>query len=82
MSHLTAAIAEVGVQEFFNGIVENFVFEDADGGTFGGVGASYDIKLHLENGDIDLTDDNTVKIEELDIVWDRFILHLTQFTWW
>jgi hypothetical protein len=76
MSHLTAAIGETGVEELFNGIVENFVFEDADSTGSGTFSAGYDVRLHLEEGSVELTDDNSVEISELDIAWERLELSL------
>jgi hypothetical protein len=76
MSHVTAAIGETGVKELFKGIVENFVFEDADSTSGGAFTAGYDVRLHLVDGSVELTNANTVKISELDIAWERLELSL------
>jgi hypothetical protein len=57
-------------------VVEKFVFEDADSADLGPFTASYDVKLHLEGGSVDLRGDNTVQVKELDIKWDRLNLSL------
>ena len=70
MSHLTVAGSERAVVELFNVLRDNFSFADSDSASFGPFSASYSVALHLENGTVDLRDDNTIKISELDIKWD------------
>lgn len=77
MSDLIAAFGEKGVEALFKGVVKNFVFEKADTFSGGGFTAGYDVKAKLENGTISLTDQNSVKISELDIHWLRIKLSLT-----
>ena len=77
MSHLTAAFAERAVQELFKGIVKNFVLEEADSMPPNDFTASYDIKLHLDGGSVELTNQNSLVIHELDVKWDRILLSLT-----
>jgi hypothetical protein len=77
MNDLTAAFGEKGVEELFNGVVKNFVFEKADSTSGGRFTAGYDVKAKLEGGTISLTNQNTVKISELDIRWLRIKLKLT-----
>jgi len=49
---------------------DNFTFASADSVDFGPFSASYSVALHLEDGTIDLRNNNTVRISELDIKWD------------
>jgi hypothetical protein len=55
---------------------DNFTFSKSDSGNFGPFSASYSVALHLENGDIQLNDDNTVQIKTVDIVWDTLTLEI------
>ena len=76
MTHLTIAASEDSFKRMFNAIRDNFSLSDADTIDFGPFTAGYDIAFHLENGDVDLRADNTVKIDELDIKWDKLDLSL------
>ena len=76
MAHLTVAASEHTFVRIFDGVRDAFVFEKADSASFGPFTAGYDIKLHLENGSVDLRSDGTVLVDELDIKWDRLNLSL------
>ena len=76
MPHLTIAASEDSFVRLFNAIRDNFTFAAADSGDFGPFTASYDLAFHLENGTVDLRADNTVKVDELDIKWDKLDLSL------
>ncbi len=71
MAHLTLAAAERTFVKLFERLRDEFVFADANSGTFGPFSGGYDVKLHLEGGTLDLRADNTVSIKELDIKWDK-----------
>jgi hypothetical protein len=71
MTHVRVAVSEAGIKQVFAGFVENFSFSRADGKDFGRVEVGYDVALRLTGGSIDLSDDNSVKLEELDILWDK-----------
>lgn len=76
MANLTIAASEDSFTRLFNAIRDNFTFAKADSVDFGPFSAGYNIALHLENGSVDLRADNTVKIDELDIKWDRLDLFI------
>lgn len=76
MPHLRVAASEAAFKKLFDKVVEKFVLEDADSADLGPFTAGYDIKIHLENGDVDLRPDGTVQVKELDIKWDRLDLSL------
>jgi hypothetical protein len=76
MPHLRVAASEAAFKKLFDKVVEKFVFEKADSKDLGPFTAGYDIKIHLENGSVDLRADNTVQVKELDIKWDRLNLSL------
>jgi hypothetical protein len=73
MSHLTAAISEQGVKELLAGLIDTFTFEredSTDGDTFS---FSYEVALHLDSGDVELTNHNSIVLSEIDIIWDKLI---------
>ncbi|HKO61289.1 MAG TPA: hypothetical protein VJV03_09030 [Pyrinomonadaceae bacterium] len=72
MSHLTVAVSENAFRELFNTLRDNLTFAASDSRDFGAFSASYSVAAHLEGGTIDLRNDNTVQIKELDILWDVF----------
>jgi hypothetical protein len=71
MTDITVAVSERTFQRMFRVLRDNFVF--AAQGTLPGtyVDISWDVRCHLENGQVRLQGDNSVKLEELDIVVDR-----------
>ena len=76
MPHLRVAASEPAVKKLFAKVVDKFVLEDADSANLGPFTAGYDIKIHLNNGSVDLRSDGTVQVKELDIIWDRLDLSL------
>ena len=70
MSHLTVAASEDAFRLLFGFIRDNFTFSTSDNADFGPFTASYAVALHLEGGTVDLRDDNTIQIKELDVKWD------------
>lgn len=71
MAHLTLAVSEATFQRSFDLLKRNFTFQDSDLQDHGAFTLGYDVKMHLEGGSVDLRDDNTIQIKELDIRWDR-----------
>jgi hypothetical protein len=71
MAHITIAASEAVFAETLKVVVNNFVFEKADSGDFGAFNAGYDVKLLLEGGSIDLRDDGTIRLRELDGRWEK-----------
>ncbi len=76
MSHLTVAASEDAFRLLFGFLRDNFTFSSSDSADFGPFTASYAVALHLKGGTIDLRDDNTVQVRELDIKWDTLQLCL------
>lgn len=78
MAHLTVAASENAFRKSFDVMVRNVAWEKQDSTNFGPFVAGYHVKGHLQGGTIDLRADNTIKISELDIKWDKlqFILGL------
>ncbi len=76
MSHITLAASANAFEQLFIALRDNFALADSDSGSFGPFTASYSVAVHLENGDITLHDDNTLEIENVDIVWDTLKVKL------
>ncbi|MCL4247404.1 MAG: hypothetical protein KJ065_04560 [Anaerolineae bacterium] len=76
MAHLTVAVSEGTIQKAFDVLVKNIAWEKQDSTDFGAFTAGYHIKGHLEGGDVDLRNDGTIRIKELDIKWDKLEVSL------
>lgn len=76
MAHLTVAASEDAVKQSVDVLVRNLAWEEQDSDSFGAFTAGYHVKGHLEGGDVDLRDDNTIRIKELDIKWDKLEVSL------
>ena len=70
MSHITIAASANAFGQLFKALRDNFTFSKSDTGTFGPFSASYSVALHLDDGTIQLNDDNTVEVKDVDIVFD------------
>jgi hypothetical protein len=71
MSHITIAASSNAFVQLFNTIRNKFTFSKSDAGSFGPFSASYSVAMHLEGGNIQLNDDDTVEVKHLKIVWDQ-----------
>ena len=76
MSHITIAASSNAFKQLFNVIRDNFTFAKSDSGNFGPFSASYSVKLHLSGGSVQLNDDNTVEVKNVDVVFDTLTLNL------
>lgn len=76
MAHLTAATSEAAVSKLFEGLRDNFSVDESDSVDFGPFTAGYELAFHLEGGDVDLQNDNSIVIKELDIKWDKLRVFL------
>ena len=70
MSHLTIAASEKAFEQIFTLVRNNFTFSSSDSRSFGPFSASYALKLHLENGTIQLNNNGTIQIKNVDVVFD------------
>jgi hypothetical protein len=73
---LTAAISAGAFEEIFNAVVQGFRFSKSGNGSYGIFSAHYEVAAHLEGGTIELRDDGTVVIKELDVKWDKLRLDI------
>jgi len=71
MAHLNVAVSEEAFRRSFDLLQRALVFEKADSKDMGAFTAGYDVKAHLEGGNIDFRADNSVLIDSLDLKWDR-----------
>ncbi len=71
MAHFTLAVSEGTFRRSFDLLKRNLRFSKADQASFGIFVAGYDVRAHLEGGTLDLRADNTIRVKELDIRWDR-----------
>ena len=71
MADLTIAVSDAVCAKTLEVVVANFGFEAADRADFGSFTAGYDGRLVLKGGSLDLRDDGTVRLRELDARWDK-----------
>src|SRR6478609_7261679 len=76
MTDITIAASEPAFTALFEQLRDSFSESASDSGSFGPFTASYAVAFHLENGSVDLRGDNTVRIGELDVVWDTLAVSL------
>ena len=70
MAHITIAASAKTFRVLFNLAEAGFTFKKSDTRNFGPFSASYDVKLHLSGGTIQLNDGNTIEIQNVDVVFD------------
>jgi hypothetical protein len=66
----TAAVSEKVVQKLFDAVRTNFRLQTSGAKDFGTFSLSYAVDAHLENGDLDLRPDGTIRLSELDLAFD------------
>jgi hypothetical protein len=71
MADLTIALSEAVCAKTLEVVVANFGFDVSGGGDFGDFAARYDGRLVLKGGSLELRDDGTVRLRELDARWDK-----------
>lgn len=76
MTDITVAASERVFTELFNQLRDAFAVSASDSGSFGPLTASYAVALRLENGTVDLRSDGTVRVAELDVVYDTLAVSL------
>lgn len=72
----TAAISDNVFKEIFAAVVQGFKFSCSDSSIFGPISASYSVAAHLEGGSVDLKDNGTIEVSELDVKWDTLNLQI------
>ena len=69
MSHITIAASAKAFQQLFNEVEKNFSFSKSDTANFGPFSASYSVSVHLSGGNLQLNNDNTMELQNVDIVF-------------
>ncbi|MFZ0662891.1 MAG: hypothetical protein WAM66_09385 [Acidobacteriaceae bacterium] len=76
MSHITIAASAKAFQQLFNQVENNFSFSKSDTANFGPFSASYSVSVHLSGGSLQLNNDNTIELQDVDIVFGTLDLKL------
>lgn len=66
----TVAVSENAIRELFGALRDGFSFSKSNSGNFGPFSLSYAVAAHLEDGTIELRNDGTIRVRELDVKWD------------
>jgi hypothetical protein len=70
MSDITLAASAGAFEELYDFVVEKFKYEKSEKAEFGPFSASYALKLHLDNGSVTLTNEDTIDVSGLKVVFD------------
>lgn len=70
MAHLTLAANERAFNKLVNRARDVFSLSHSDSGSFGPFTASYSVGIRLGGGSVDLQSDGTIRIDELDVIYD------------
>lgn len=73
---LTAAVSAGAFKEIYTAIVKGFRFSKSGTDNNDLLPISYEVAAHLEGGSLEMRDDGTIVIKELDIKWDRLRLDI------
>lgn len=71
MSHFTVASSEAAVKKLFEGVRDGLTVNESDSANLGPFTAGYDVAFHLEGGTVDLQNNGSILIKEVDIKWDK-----------
>jgi hypothetical protein len=70
MNHVTIAASEKAFEQLFYLMRDGFTYSASDSGSYGPFSAGYSLALHLEDGNIQLTNSGQIKITTVDVVFD------------
>ena len=71
MADLTIAVSEAVFAKTLEVVVANFGFDVSGQADYGAFTVAYDGHLFLKGGSLDLRDDGTIRLRELDARWDK-----------
>ena len=77
MADLTIAVSEAVFAKTLEVVVANFGFDVSGKADYGAFTVAYDGHLFLKGGSLDLRDDGTIRLRELDARWDKLDFSLT-----
>lgn len=69
MSHMTIAASGKAFQQLFNAVEKNFSLSKSDTKNFGPFSARYAVSVHLAGGNLQLNNDNTIELQDVEIVF-------------
>lgn len=74
---LTVAISETTFNKIYGALLEGFKFTASSPGSGSGIfSVGYTVSAHLDNGMVDLRDNGSILISELDVKWDTLQLNI------
>lgn len=73
---LTGAVSAGAFEKIYTSVVKGFRFSKSGKDSYGPFSVDYDVAAHLEGGSLEMRDDGTIVIKELDIKWDKLILSI------
>jgi len=74
---LTVAISETTFKKIYGALLEGFKFTASSPGSGSGIfSVGYTVSAHLDNGIVDLRDNGSILISELDVKWDTLQLNV------
>lgn len=76
MAHFTVAVSEGTFGRLFEAVRDNVSESTSGNEDFGPFTVSWSVGFRLENGTVDLQADNSIRISELDVVYDPLSLSL------
>jgi hypothetical protein len=71
-----AAVSAAAFEKIFTAIVKGFRFSKSGTDSYGPFSVNYDVVAHFEGGSLEMRDDGTIVIKELDVKWDEFKLSI------
>ncbi|HWQ49660.1 MAG TPA: hypothetical protein VN414_12100 [Methanosarcina sp.] len=72
----SAAISANAFERIFIAVVKEFRFLKSGTDNYGSFSVNYDVAAHLEGGSVEMRDDGTIVIKELNVKWDKFKLNI------
>lgn len=71
-----AAVSAAAFEKIFTAIVEGFRFSKSGKESYGLSSVNYDVVARLEGGSLEMRDDGTIVVREIDVKWDKFKLSI------
>lgn len=75
-SDFSAAISANAFERIFIAVVNEFRFLKSGTDNYGSFSVNYEVTAHLEGGSVEMRDDGTIVIKELNVKWDKFKLNI------
>jgi hypothetical protein len=72
----SASISADAFERIFTAVVKEFRFLKSGTDNYGSFSVNYDVAAHLEGGSVEMRDDGTIVVKELNVIWDKFKLNI------